>query len=135
MACCLANEIIKIHGLVTKFISVPDFLEVVRSKDDNSKIQLDALYKCELLIFDDIGAETDKQEWINNAIFRLIDFRYKNHLSTIYTSNSEIGALKGDDRTINRIEAVSVPVFMPEQSIRTDISNKFTKEFLTSLGI
>ena len=88
------------------------------------------LKECGVLVLDDIGVEGDKQDWINNAIFRLIDFRDKNILPTIYTSNYEMDKLPGDARTIDRIIGHSVPVKMPEFSVRRTQAEKRTGDFL-----
>lgn len=50
------------------------------------KEDLEKIRTAELLILDDIGAET-KKEWIDTELFRLIDYRYSNKRVTIFTSN------------------------------------------------
>lgn len=130
LACCIANELIQRHDMSVKFISVPEYIELCKEKSDEAKEILNSIRDCSLLVFDDIGTITDKQEWIANAIFRLIDYRDKNLLPTIYTSNYEMQNLPIDDRIVNRIEGHSVPLVMPEKSIRRMQSVRKTKEFL-----
>lgn len=132
LACCIANEIIKKYGTIVKFITLPDYIELVKQKDEASKGKIEALYNAGLLILDDMGAETDKQEWITNAVFRLVDRRSRDILPTIYTSNYEMEKLKGDERTVSRV-LISVPIYMPEESIRMIKAQKDTELFLKNI--
>ena len=86
-----------------------------------------------LLIVDDIGATTEDKEWISNAIFRLVNWRHENLLPTIYTSNVPIEKLKTDDRIVSRIYEDSVPIIMPEVSIRRKKADKYRSEFLRQI--
>lgn len=130
LACCAANEILKKHDIPVKFISVPDYIELVKEKDDDSRQKRETLMDAGLLILDDIGAQVENKDWITTALFRLIDRRYTNHLPTIFTSNVCMEDLKTDERISDRIYAVSVPVIMPEVSVRRQIADKHNKEFL-----
>lgn len=131
LACCIANEVLKNHDISVKFITVPEYLEVLKDKDKRES--LDEIINCSLLILDDIGVETDKQEWINNALFRLVDTRKNRMLSTIYTSNYEMENLPGEERVKERIIECSVPLIMPEQNIRRKKAEEKTKAFLQEI--
>lgn len=133
LACCLCNEIIERYGIPVKFISVPDFVELVKDKRDECKEKVDSLHKVRLLVLDDIGAQTGKQEWIDNAIFRLVDYRKREFLPTIFTSNCDSEALKMDDRTVDRIVSISTEVKMPERSIRREKAEEANKKFIQGL--
>lgn len=133
LACCLANEIMKHHDISVKFISVTDYIDLLTRKGEYEREIVDNIRKCTLLIFDDIGAECEGKDWIRSALFSLIDFRYKNHLTTIYTSNCTLTDLKRDERIIDRIHAVSTPLAIPEKSIRRELATKYTNEFMKSL--
>ena len=133
LSCCIANELLRMHDMSVRFISIVDYIELVKSKAPESKEVLDKILNCSLLIADDIGVNNDKQDWINNAIFRLVDRRYTNHLPTIFTSNIEIDKLKTDERAVERIYEVSTPVKMPEVNVRRKIADKNNREFVESL--
>lgn len=133
LACCLANEIIKRYDVSVKFISVTDYIDLLTRKGECEREIVDNIRNCTLLIFDDIGAESEGKDWIRSALFGLIDFRYKNHLSTLYTSNCTLPDLKIDERITDRIHAVSTPLAIPEKSIRREIATKFTNDFMKSL--
>lgn len=130
LACVIANEILKKRDITVKFISMPDYIELIKEKDDYSREKRESLMDAGLLILDDIGAQVENKDWISTALFRLVDRRYTSHLPTIFTSNVSMEDLKTDDRISDRIYAVSTPVIMPEVSIRKQIADKHTKEFL-----
>ena len=133
LACCLCNEIIERYGISVKFISVPDFLELIKDRREESKEKVGLLYQVRLLILDDIGAQNGKQEWIDNALFRLVDYRKREFLPTIFTSNCDSEALKMDDRTVDRIVSISTEVKMPECSIRREKAEEANKKFIQGL--
>ena len=133
IACAVANEILKTHDISVKFISVTDYIELVKAKDDSSRERVKAILEARLLILDDVGAQVENKDWITTALFRLIDSRYANHYPTIFTSNVRMEDLKTDPRISDRIYAVSVPVIMPEVNVRRKNADKHTKEFLTNI--
>lgn len=133
IACSVANEILKRLDVSVKFINEADYIEVVKAKDDGSRQRQKAIFEAGLLILDDIGTQDAGRDWVETALFRLIDRRYTNHLPTIFTSNVKIEDLKMDSRISDRIYAVSVPVIMPEVNVRNQIADKHTKEFLKGI--
>ncbi len=133
IACAVANEVLKTHDISVKFISVADYIELVKARDDTSREIIQAILEAGLLILDDIGTQVENKEWITTALFRLIDRRYTNHYPTIFTSNVWIEDLKTDSRIADRIYAVSVPVIMPEINVRRQLADKHTKEFIRTI--
>ena len=133
IACAVANEVLRTHDISVKFISVADYIELVKAKDDNSRERIKSILEAGLLILDDIGAQVENKEWITTALFRLIDRRYTNHDPTIFTSNIRMEDLKTDSRISERIYAVSVPIIMPEINVRRQIADKHTKEFVKTI--
>ncbi len=132
-ACAVANEILKTHDISVKFISITDYIELVKAKDDVSRAQIQSILDAGLLILDDIGAQVENKDWISAALFRLVNRRYTNHYPTIFTSNVRMEDLKTDARIADRIYAVSVPVMMPEVNVRRQIADKHTKAFMQSI--
>ena len=133
IACAVANEILKTHDISVKFISVTDYIELVKAKDNASRENVKAILKAGLLILDDVGAQVENKDWITTALFRLVDRRYTNHCPTIFTSNVRMEDLKTDSRISDRIYSVSVPVMMPEVNVRRQIADKHTKEFIKNI--
>ena len=86
-----------------------------------------------LLVLDDIGAHDGGKAWINEAIFRLIDYRYRERRPVIFTSNCEASKLDCDERIADRIEAMTVPLPMPEVRVRQKIAARASGDFLKSV--
>lgn len=133
IACAVANEILKLRDISVKFISVTDYIELVKAKDDASRENVKSILEAGLLILDDVGAQVENKEWISTALFRLIDRRYANHYPTIFTSNVRMEDLKTDSRISDRIYAVSVPVMMPEVNVRRQMADEHTKKFIKTV--
>lgn len=133
LACCLANEVMERYNAVVKFVQVLDYIDLIKRKDEEADDERIGLRRCGLLILDDIGVQTEKQEWINNALFSLIDERYRNLLPTIYTSNTPMERASGDDRIQSRIYGTSVPLLLPEVSIRDRLADQYRDEFLRTV--
>lgn len=134
LACCLANGIMEKRDICVKFISIPEFLETTKKKYNGfaELEELKAIRRAELLIIDDIGVEM-KKEWIDTELFRLIDFRYSGQKVTVFTSNVEIEDLKLDDRIVDRIYSMSIPLKLPEISIRKKNTDQNNQKFLKSI--
>lgn len=128
LSCCTANEAIKRYGINVKFISMSDYLQKVADKSETAKEEVKTIREATLLIVDDIGATTENKEWMQDAIFRLVDFRYKRKLVTIYTSNVEILDLKCGDRAVERIYEDAMPIKLPEVNVRRMKADKFMQK-------
>lgn len=133
LSCIILNEILKRKDISVRFISVTEYIELVKQKDDNSRNEINAILNTGLLVLDDVGAQVENKEWISTALFRLIDSRYTEHLPTIYTSNVETLNLKTDSRISERIYELSTPLPMPEVNIRRKIADRHTEKFLSNL--
>ena len=86
------------------------------------------------MILDDLGANNTKTS-IDNALFSLVDYRNKNNLPTIYTSNLSREGLKEkfNDRVVSRIFDNTIPLAMPEKSIRDELSEKMVGKRLAEI--
>ena len=68
-----------------------------------------------------------------DAIFNLVDFRYKRKLATIYTSNLEYDELKCGDRAIERIYEDTMILKLPEVNIRRLKAKKYKQKELKNM--
>ena len=134
LACAMANEIMKDKDICVKFISVPELLEMTKKsyRDFAREGDLDRIKTAELLILDDIGAET-KKEWVDTELFRLIDYRYSSRKITIFTSNIAMDMLKLNDRIVDRIYKRSLKLPLPEKAIRSMQADKENMEFMQDI--
>lgn len=134
LACCLLNEVVKRYDLSVKFISVLEYLELTKKgyASEEDKKERDGILRTSVLVLDEIGVEVSK-DWVNTTLYRLIDFRYSNKLITIVTSNLPIDDLKIDGRIKDRLNAMCIPVHMPEYSVRSQKAKEENTEFLKSV--
>ena len=124
LACCVANELIERYNAVVKFINIVDYI-MLRGEETEPYLN------CGLLILDDIGAQSSKQEWVSEIVFRLVDYRHRNNKSTIYTSNL---IMNMDDRANARIYEHSFEVKLPEVSIRKQKADERKRKMLQTLN-
>ena len=115
LACLMANAYIRYrlkneYNLtpIVYFIKSSKFLEDYRQQfkesDGNFKHVLDLVENIPLLIIDDIGAEKPT-DWVKERLLDLIDERYGNNRSTIFTSNCDINMIESNlgERISDRI--------------------------------
>ena len=96
MACAIANKYIRemasktTFDPVVHFIKTAKFLEEMRQQFTNPTPEwperMRMIETVPLLIIDDIGAEKPS-DWVRERLLNIIDERYSNNLSIIYTSN------------------------------------------------
>jgi DNA replication protein DnaC len=99
LACSLANKYARLTinkfkmEPVMYFIKTAKFLEDMRKQfndpDPSFGTVLELVEKIPLLIVDDLGAEKTS-EWVRERLLNIIDERYSNNRSTIYTSNCSL---------------------------------------------
>lgn len=118
LSCCILNELSKRYTGSVKFINALDLLEMTKKGYQKEETELESLYRCRVLVIDDIGVQLDK-DWVNTVFYRLVNERYGSRKPTIYTSNMAINDLKMDDRIIDRIESTSFEVHLPEVPLRS----------------
>lgn len=116
LACAIANKYIREMASrttdfepVVYFIKTAKFLEDLRQQFNNPDPEFPRIQKLvetvPLLIMDDIGAEKPS-DWVRERLLNIIDERYSNNLSTIYTSNCDYNTLVLNlhDRIADRIK-------------------------------
>ena len=118
-------------GILYSNILMKMYLKSLNS--DNARDRINSILDAGLLILDEIGAIEESRDWISNAIFRLVDYRYTHILPTIYTSNIEIDKLKCDERAKDRIFELSYKIHMPEESIRRLRAEKRRSKFMDQI--
>ena len=128
LSCCIGNEIIKRRGLNVKFISMVDYIQAARKQEAGD------FRDATVLIVDDIGSQDEKHEWIAEFTFGLINHRYEKQKMTIFTSNLDPDHCSGDDRIISRVDAMTLPLKLPEVPVRKEISNRHKDAFLRSIS-
>lgn len=128
---CLANEVMRRYDVNVKFTSILEYLDLTKKGYSSmaDKEEKDSIAKATVLILDDIGVEVSR-EWVNTTLYQLINYRYSNKLITVITSNYPIEQLKVDDRIKDRINAMCLPLHIPEVSIRALETDRANSEFI-----
>jgi len=137
LASCIGKSLMMKYDLQMRFITVTDYLNLVAEsfKRDRGDYDQSSVYRtCRILVLDDIGTQPSK-EWYENELFRLIDYRLKESLITIYTSNFPVEELNVADRLIDRICSTSISIHFPEENIRQSKNREKQDKFLIERGI
>lgn len=144
LAVSIANDIITKHMIAAKFATTIQILDQIKSawgdksRDRSASEQgseqklMDDIISVPVLVIDDIGVEKPK-DWINERFYNIINGRMIEKRITIFTSNYRIGELQLDDRIVNRIEKMALPIEFPAESIRSAIARKENSDLLDRL--
>lgn len=134
LASCLINELIDTSPVNAKFITTLDFIELTKKgfTSIESNEEVEAIFKSRICVLDDLGVQM-KKEWSDTVLYRLINYRMSKKLVTIFTSNISIDQLKIDDRITDRIFKITVPLILPEVSIRNIKAKEENAEFLREI--
>lgn len=137
LASCICNELMDKLQMVTKFVSASELIQMDTQdqKKNYEKNQIDVLRECKLLVLDDLGQKKTGEEWLDDILFRIIDYRYQNKLTTIITSNIELKKIRLDDRVSDRLNKMCQPIPLPEFSFRQKESTQNKKEFFKEMGL
>ena len=85
-----------------------------------------------VLVIDDIGVEKPT-EWVNEKFYSILNGRMIQKQVTIFTSNCEMENLLFDDRIVNRIMKMALPVPFPDESVRASLAKAENKELYNRL--
>jgi len=108
LSVAIADNVARLkHRMVDKivFTTVPDMVKRMRADMLNNRHKFkEDLFSCNLLILDDLGAEA-KTDWTKDICHELIDYRYRESLPTVITTNLGIYRIKDiyGERIFSRI--------------------------------
>jgi len=111
LACAIARTVYERHQVRAQFWPVIDLLDRYRRTFDQDRAvettdDIDVqMRRVPLLVLDDYGAHKGT-EWAEERLFALIDYRYREMLPTIITSN--VAAMEIAERVRSRLTDVSV---------------------------
>lgn len=144
LAVSIANDIITRYMVGAKFATTIQILDQIKSTwGENSRERnagelvnerrlIDDIISVPVLVIDDIGVEKPK-DWINERFYNILNGRMIEKRITIFTSNYRISELQLDDRIVNRIEKMALPIEFPAESIRSAIARKENSDLLDRL--
>jgi DNA replication protein DnaC len=134
LSCVLLNEVSGKFGVNVKFVTALDYLNMTKKSYNGSEDEVNMIRRASLLVVDDIGTQMAK-EWIDTTFYELVNYRYNNNLSTIYTSNIQIDKLKMDDRITERIDRNTILLKLPDKSIRKVNGAREKEAFMKEIGL
>ena len=135
LASAVGGELIHKYEASIRFVSVSNLIEMSKQKRDDGGDPLDDLITCRVLILDDLGQQRTGRDWLTDILFRIIDKRYQANKAVIVTSNVALAELDFDDRVVDRLNAMTVTVKIPEVCIRAREANTRKRAIMKKLGI
>lgn len=144
LAVSIANDLITQRMIGAKFATTIQILDQIKStwgeksreRDKMEQVSeqklIDDIISVPVLVIDDIGVEQPK-DWVNERFYNIINGRMIEKRITIFTSNYRMDDLKLDDRIVNRIEKMALPIEFPAESIRSAIARKENSDLLDRL--
>lgn len=140
LAASIGNALVSVHKVPVRFITTLDLLEVLKRSYRSNK---EGMYsedegvieqagRIDVLILDDIGVERPDNAWVNETFYQLFNTRLIQKRVTILTSNCSPDELQLDHRIKTRIKAMTYPVHMPEEDVRSKLADT-TREGMRQL--
>ena len=125
LAAIIVNELVE-HGIRAKFVGMAEMLQSIKDSFDaesgeSSAEIIGTVKNVPILVLDDIGVER-QTTWVEETVYGILDYRISNGKVTFFTSNTEVDALKYDERIKNRITRMALVVKFPEESVRLKIA-------------
>ncbi|WP_342540367.1 ATP-binding protein [Heyndrickxia sp. FSL K6-6286] len=126
LAVSIANDIIRRFDINVLYISSANMLNELKNTFDNKngirELDISNYYgNVEVLIIDDFGVEK-ASDWSESIFTQILEERMNNKKVTILTSNLSVEELSGKypaGRIQGRIEKITFPLAMPEESVRS----------------
>lgn len=136
LSIAIINELIIKYKINPMYISVVNMLNEMKhsfsNKDSNGNFYnlMETFKQVPLLLMDDLGVEKPT-DWSEEVLTQILDERMSYKRPTIITSNMPIQSLQKKypaGRIRSRIEKMTFPVVMPEESVREIISKQENDE-------
>ena len=125
LAICAVRERLERQGITVLYRYAPDFFDDLRRGFDrelgglSSGELFDVVRDTQLVLLDDVGKE-HLTAWVRETFARLVDYRWRKHLPTIFTANEPPDSL--DERlgpsVASRVKAMCWPYVIEVRSAR-----------------
>lgn len=138
MAVSIANDVITKYRVSAKFATTIQILDEIKKtwsdmqEDATEQGLLQEIIDVPVLVLDDIGVEK-MSPWVNEKFYSILNGRMIQKQITIFTSNCVIEQLAFDERIINRIQKMALPVPFPDESVRSALASAENRNFYNSL--
>ena len=118
LTACIGNRLLEqgVAVLFTSFLEIARVLKDKYSRNESELLFMKNLEQVDLLILDDIGTEvivksTKEKSWLQEKIYEIINARYVQKKSTIFSSNESVVDLHikcgMQEKTVDRIVEMS----------------------------
>lgn len=134
----IGNALINTQGVGVRFIFTNTLLDEIKGtfeKSENGESYsalIAGLRSIEVLILDDMGAERPTP-WVNEIFYGLLNDRMTAKKPTLFTSNCSIEDLSYNDRIVDRLFRMAMPVKFPEESVRRILAKQENEDFIKEL--
>lgn len=140
LASCICNELMNTKAIRTRFIRASELIDISQSGDKNAydeskRNPMKLIYECKLLVIDDLGQKNTGKEWLEDELFKLLDYRMTNNRMTLVTSNLDIKQLPFNERIKDRLEKITVEMHLPEICVRTKEARENRQALFKELGL
>ena len=143
LAVSIANDLIRQKFVSAKFATTIQILDQIKAtwgenkrtgdeEGGSEQTLINDIISVPVLVIDDIGVERAK-DWINERFYNILNGRMIEKRITIFTSNCRIEDLKLDERIVNRIIKMALPIEFPAESIRVPLARKENSDLLDRL--
>ena len=143
LAVSVANDLIRKEMIQVKFATTLQILDQIKATyGEKKKIEegsggselnlIQDIISVPVLVLDDIGVE-NVSSWVNERFYNILNGRMIEKRITFFTSNCSIEDLRLDERIVNRILIMALPIEFPAESIRTLYAEKENSDLLDRL--
>ena len=97
LAICILAAVFERHGKIGQFFLVPDLLSRIKATYADEHVEsedqiVEQLRRVPLLVLDDFG-KNKKTEWADEKLFQIMDFRYREGMPLVVTTNRPLDEL------------------------------------------
>lgn len=139
LASCICNELMANRAIKTRFVRASELIDISTSGDKNAfdeykRNPMKLIFECKFLVIDDLGQKNTGSDWLEDIIFKVLDYRMTNKRMTLITSNLPVHELPFNDRIKDRINSLCWSFRLPEVCVRSKETLRAKQDLLNKLG-
>lgn len=134
LASAICNALMVDKYVKVQFISAADLIPIDAGEYMHDNITMASLIDCQVIVIDDLGQKNNGKGWTEDILYELLNERMVRKKVTIITSNYTIGELEYDSRIVDRINQMTVPLSLPEVSVRLSKASSNKDELFRRIG-
>lgn len=134
LASAICNALMVDKYVKVQFVSASDLIPIDAGEYVHDNVTIDSLINCDVVVIDDLGQKNNGKGWTEDILYNLLNERMVRKNVTIITSNHTIGELEYDSRIVDRINQMTVPLSLPEVSVRLSKADDDKRELFREIG-